>query len=329
LHAATSSSPVTSPVRSGGIPPAPAPQKSAPARAAKGGAPALDNWVLAVLLALPIGLTIWGIRYYLLPFGARMRHPLHPLLKPSGTIGLWLGVAGLALFLFMWLYPMRKKVRWLAWTGSLGSWMRVHVLAGLWVPLVVAVHAGWRFEGLIGLGYFAMLLVSLSGIVGRYLYTRIPRSRNGLELSLDEVAVERRALVTRIGLSLGMDPAAVERALSTDQRPYAGLDPIRTLWRLAQDDWARARALRELKREWSRPRAGAPALDRKALNESLRLARRELALSQQMRMLDATRRIFGFWHVAHRPVAITALLAVVIHVVVAFMVGGVQFAGPK
>ena len=42
-------------------------------------------------------------------------------------------------------------------------------------------------------------------------------------------------------------------------------------------------------------------------------------------MLEATRRVFAFWHVAHRPVAITALLALLIHVTVAVAVGGVAF----
>ena len=41
-------------------------------------------------------------------------------------------------------------------------------------------------------------------------------------------------------------------------------------------------------------------------------------------MLFRSRRVFAWWHVAHRPFALTALLAVVIHVVVALWVGGVQ-----
>ena len=75
--------------------------------------------------------------------------------------------------------------------GSLQRWLDVHIVAGLSVPLVGALHAGWRFHGLIGLGYLAMLAVSLSGIVGRYLYIHIPRGRSGLEMSLDEIERQR------------------------------------------------------------------------------------------------------------------------------------------
>ena len=66
-------------------------------------------------------------------------------------------------------------------------------------------------------------------------------------------------------------------------------------------------------------------MSRAALDEAVRLASREMSLTQQSRMLDATHRVFRFWHVAHRPFAITALLAVAIHVAVVFAVGAVGF----
>jgi hypothetical protein len=92
---------------------------------------------------------------------------------------------------------------------------------------------------------------------------------------------------------------------------------------MLRDDLARGRAIQALRREWSAPRPGARPPSRTTLDEAARLARRELKLAQQVRMLEATRRVFGWWHVAHRPFAITALLAVLIHVVVAVVVGAV------
>jgi len=97
------------------------------------------------------------------------------------------------------------------------------------------------------------------------------------------------------------------------------------LQRMLLDDFTRWRTLRRLRREWTRPPAGIKPLDRRSLDEALELARRELALAQQVRMLDAGRRVFGYWHVAHRPVAITALLAVLVHVAVAVATGMTWF----
>jgi hypothetical protein len=42
-------------------------------------------------------------------------------------------------------------------------------------------------------------------------------------------------------------------------------------------------------------------------------------------MLDATHKVFRWWHVAHRPFAITALVAVVIHVAVVVWLGATWF----
>ena len=306
------------------VPPRPAALSARPG--ARKGSHA-DAWAVAISCAIPLGITIWGVRYYFAPLGVRLRHPLNSLLRPSGPVGLTLGVVGLVLFLFMWLYPLRKSVRWLAWTGPLGEWMRVHIVAGLAIPLIVAVHAGWRFDGLIGLGYVSMFIVSLSGVVGRYLYVRIPRSRTGLELSMEEVNGERRALVANIAGATGLEPADVERQLAVDSRSYEGLDPLRTFLRMVRDDVMRHRTLRRLERELRRPRAGRVPLRGNALRETLRLARRELTLAQQVRALETTRKVFGYWHVAHRPFAITAFFAVIIHVIVAVVIGGIGFSG--
>jgi hypothetical protein len=280
-----------------------------------------DRIALASLLLPALVLTVWGAGYYFASTAERVRAPLHVLLKPSGVVGQGFGIAGLTLFLFMWLYPLRKKLRWLGFTGSVGSWMRIHTVIGLALPILVAVHAAWRFQGLIGLGYWAMLLVSLSGLVGRYLYVRIPRSRNGLELTRDEVAGQSRTLVTEIAVALGRDPAEIARTLEAALIPPRTGGFWRTVTSLVASDLQRWRAVRRLRQEWGPSLGGRASVPAPVLNRAIDLARREIALGQQVRFLDSTHRLFAFWHVAHRPVAITALLAVLVHVTVAIVMG--------
>lgn len=287
-----------------------------------------SGWPLIVLLAIPTLVTAWGVPYYSAPLVRRLRHPLHAMLKSSGPVGLAFGAVALTLFLFMWLYPLRKKWSALAWTGPVGRWLDVHIVMGLSLPFLAAVHAGWRFDGLIGLGMLAMVIVSLSGVVGRYLYTHIPRDRAGIELSLEAVAGERRSVLTSLAVSTGMTPQELERSLALDSRSWDGLGLARTLLRLVADDFSRWRTLRGLRQKWSRRGANRAPLDGAALATALRLARREIQYTQQLRALDATRRLFAWWHVAHRPFALTALIAVLVHVVVAIWVGGVRWPRP-
>lgn len=284
---------------------------------------AAQRWPMVTILTTLALINLAGAPYYRLSLGERVRSPLHVWLRPSGLVGQSAGILALLIFFFLWLYPLRKKYRWLAFTGTIARWLDVHILAAIGLPLLVAVHASWRFDGLVGLGYFSMLVVCASGIVGRYLYVRIPRSRSGVASSREEVTVERRTLITEIAATTGLDPFVVERTLSvSDSEGSTGV--MHTLLHLLSDDITRWRLTRALRRQLEDTRGGA-ALDKATLERVVRLAGREISLAQQLRMLDATRRVFGYWHVAHRPFAATALVAVVIHVAVVIAVGATWF----
>jgi len=280
------------------------------------------RWVGLTILAL-LAASALGGSYYFAPMAERVRSPLHPWLKPSGVVGQSAGIVALLIFLFLWLYPLRKKFRWLSFTGSMAQWMDVHVAVALILPFLAAVHASWRFDGVIGLGYLSMLVVCASGIVGRYLYIHIPRSASGLELSAEEIAAQRRGLVARIAEASRIPAAQVEALLRSDPTPCEGLGLGQTLTRMFTDDlarWRSAHALRRLIR-----RQGGRRVDRRTLRQVLKLAHREMSLTQQARMLNATQRLFRFWHVAHRPFAVTALVAVLIHVGVVVAMGATWF----
>lgn len=269
-----------------------------------------------ILLGVLIVINLGGLPYYLLSQAQRVRSPLHPWLKPTGYIGQSAGLTALALFLFMWLYPLRKKFRWLEFTGSIAKWLDVHIAAGLCIPLLASVHAAWRFTGLIGLGYASMMIVVLSGVIGKYLYARIPHSRSGLEMTLEEINAERRVLLKYMANTTGMPLEEIERILSPQPVGAGDSGVVGALVNFVRDDFDRWRAERRLSRGWQTAR-GTSRVDRKVVKLVHRMARREMSLSQQVRLLDATHQVFRYWHVAHRPVAISAFLAIVIHVAVA------------
>ncbi len=258
---------------------------------------------------------------YVLSIAERVRHPWHPWLRPSGYVGQTAGILCLVFFAFLWLYPLRKRAPWLSFTGSVAGWLDVHIVAGLLLPLLGAVHAAWNFTGVIGLGYLAMCVVVLSGVVGRYLYVRIPRHKSGLELSREEAKTRRRELITSLSTLTRLPPADLESMLAPRDESAGGL--LSTAATMIRDDFSRRAAVRRLAtaaREGSRGDLSAASA-----RELLSLARKEMALAQQIRLLDRTHRAFRFWHAAHKPVAISAFLAVVIHVAVVVAVGTTWF----
>ena len=313
------------PTRAATHPPSRRPPAPRSAPKGKGDARVGFGMPLVILLGALLSVNIAGYRYYILPVAERVRSPLHAWLKPSGLIGQPAGILALLIFIFLWLYPLRKKYKSLAWTGSLGRWMDIHILAALGLPLLLAIHAAWRFDGVIGLGFLSMMVVVASGIVGRYLYVRIPRSKTGVELTRDEVSARRRALVQQIADTMEVDVATVEGTLRIDTATGDAPGIGRTFGRLFTNDVRRWRAARDLRRRWQASVRTQRAGDRAALAQAVALAKREMSLAQQARMLDATHKVFRYWHVAHRPFALTALVAVLVHVAVVIYVGATWF----
>src|SRR5208283_3037777 len=140
-----------------------------------------------IAISLTIAIAVYGFNYYTLSQADRPFSTKHAVLKPSGAVGLKLGFLGLAMFLAIFLYPLRKRWAWLGRQGSAQHWLDFHVLLGLWAPFVIAFHSSFKFRGFAGIAFWIMLAVSLSGVIGRYLYGQIPRSLNAAELSLKEV----------------------------------------------------------------------------------------------------------------------------------------------
>lgn len=97
--------------------------------------------------------------------------------SPGSSTGQTLGALGLMLMLMtQTVYSARKRSNQAARWGSMEFWLRAHVLTGMVGAYVVLLHSSWRFNGLAGIVALLMLLIVLSGFVGRYIYTAMPRT---------------------------------------------------------------------------------------------------------------------------------------------------------
>ncbi len=89
----------------------------------------------------------------------------------SGLIGHGIGILGILLMLVAEVaYTWRKRPDRTG-PGPLRRWMQAHVFAGIVGPYLVLLHTAFEFRGLAGVLTLAMLVVVVSGILGRYVYT--------------------------------------------------------------------------------------------------------------------------------------------------------------
>ena len=119
---------------------------------------------------------------------------------PGGgdPIGHMMGIVGMTMMLMTeTLYTFRKRVRWFQ-VGRLRAWLSFHIFTGVVGPALVLTHTAFEFNGLAGLSMFLTVIVVGSGFVGRYLYTAIPRTRAGAEMSLAQVTGQEAEIQVEI-----------------------------------------------------------------------------------------------------------------------------------
>ena len=112
----------------------------------------------------------------------------------SGLFGHSLGILGFILMLMTeFLYTWRKRSHSARW-GRMSSWLRFHIFTGLVGPYMVLLHSSWKFNGLAGMVMLLTVVVVFSGVVGRYIYTTIPRTADGTEIESAELASQIASL---------------------------------------------------------------------------------------------------------------------------------------
>jgi hypothetical protein len=116
-------------------------------------------------------------------------------IPPAGALfGHLLGILGFILMLITEiLYSIRKRSQTARW-GSMASWLQFHIFTGLIGPYLVLLHSSWKFNGLAGATTLLTIIIVISGFIGRYIYTQIPRALDGVEIETPSGQVQAGAL---------------------------------------------------------------------------------------------------------------------------------------
>jgi hypothetical protein len=249
-------------------------------------------------------------------------------LRPSGSVGLRLGIVGFCCFVVIFLYPLRKRWGWLQRKGSSKHWLDFHVVLGLSAPFVIAFHASFKFQGFAGMAFWIMLSVSLSGVIGRYLYAQVPRRVNSTEITLRELKEEQEQLVQTLSVQrifLKSDLWHLFRLPSEEQIAMSPL--LICVAHMILLDVARPFHVARLRlRCLSFGQVFTTAFGflksgNQELESVIAVAREQASLSKRLVFLSRTQKVFHLWHVIHRPFSYTFVILVAIHIAVVFMLG--------
>jgi hypothetical protein len=220
-------------------------------------------------------------------------------------VGHGIGLLGFVLMLMTeTLYSLRKRTRRAHW-GRMSTWLRFHIFTGLVGPYMVFLHTAFRFNGLAGIAMLMTAVVVASGVVGRYIYTAIPRTSDGIEMQAEEV--ERAIRETEQEL----------QALAQTRPQAAAFVGRRTLLAqggsgaVALQAQAGARANSWLRR-WRDERGLDPQARAQVRQLETMLGRRK-TLQGQIATLARARRAMSIWHAVHIPLGLALFTAAFVH----------------
>jgi hypothetical protein len=282
----------------------------------------------ALAIAINLSIFIYGFDYYKLAAVDRPFSPKHHLLRPSGPVGLLIGVCAVCLFLGIFLYPIRKKWTWLSRQGNNRHWLNIHIAMGLTAPCLIAFHSTLKFRGIAGMSFWFMFSVALSGVIGRYLYTQIPRSLNAAELTRKELAelqtglarqLDDQKLLPESDLQILLTLPSADRLKKLPFLVAIGYMMMLDVTRMFHLARVRRHSVHGL--EYLTTLGGLLKTRLVDLERAIGTAREEASLSKRILFLSYSQKLFHLWHVVHKPFSYTFVILAVLHIGVQFLLG--------
>jgi hypothetical protein len=276
-------------------------------------------FLVSLGLLVPLAIGLRGCDYYRTPVADRPFHPQYEQLKPSGVESHGYGIVGsLMIMTGVAMYSSRKRLTFLRGAGPIRTFLTVHIFLCLLGPSLILYHTTFKFGGLVAVSVWSMLAVVFSGVVGRYLYTQIPKTLQGQEMTEGEMTQESEFLRQTLLASSGMTAEALDRldALAHSRSGTARRGILGVLVHALTFDLHRRWQLKVYRQELQRSRVSGQLLARLS-----HLALQRSALRSRMEMLEQSRRLFHLWHVIHLPFTIVMFVILFIHVGVAVAFG--------
>lgn len=219
------------------------------------------------------------------------------------------GLVGTGLMIIAALYPLFRRLRAFRWLASNTMWFDFHLMAGTVGPMFVALHSAARLGTWVDVALWSMVIVAVSGFVGRYLYTHVPELSSGREL--EELDHERAFHHHRAAHPVAM--AEIDRELH-DHKLRAGRVAHHAgvlwslVWLLVEDLKRPARRLRR------RARLGRLGLTGATRRELVRRAGQMLLIQRAAVIAPKAALLLHSWKKVHVPFTILLALSGAAHI---------------
>jgi hypothetical protein len=246
------------------------------------------------------------------------------LFNASDNVSYWIAVVGGSMMLALFSYPLRKYVRFMQGVGKVKWWFWAHLVLGIGGPWLILVHSSFHVGSLnAGIALYSMIIVVVSGVVGRFIYVRVHRGLNGEVMSLNELRDRAGMVESDARSKLQFAPDVKCRLLAFElselrSRPNwpTHLRQVTVLPLQRRIVYQRcASELRGRLRELSSKQGWSPNDLRRRRRRALRLVDRYLDAVVRVAQYNAYERMFALWHLAHLPCVYLLIISAFVHVI--------------
>jgi hypothetical protein len=218
---------------------------------------------------------------------------------------------------------MRKRLKFMSKWLSVKFWFRLHMVFGVLGPVLVMMHSSYHLGSLNGrIALFSMLTVAISGLFGRYFYSRIHYGLYGRKATFASLRADSIELNHKLGPLFKLQPKAKQQLSDYEQHvlhPPRGMITSFIHWlsmRFTASSLYPA-VIRSLNKklldaaylkDWDKA---------KVRRKQLRLRRMLLEhrkLLRQILELHFYEQLFAIWHLLHMPLFIMMVVTALVHV---------------
>ena len=249
--------------------------------------------------------------------------PTSKYISPKHGWGYALGIIGGSMMLLLLLYPLRKRVRWLRFLGKMMLWFRVHMILGVLGPVLVLFHANFKTGATnSNVALACMLVVSGSGLFGRYFYAKIHHGLYGTRASLTDLRTAAERLKGQ-ATTVQFLPDLVNRLVKEEERlmklaVIPGLNLISPVVLAIARIGANWRLRHYIRHELALAAKSSLTLSQhkqRFMTLANTYVSRRLGAASSVATFHAFERLFSLWHVLHMPLFFMLIIAGIVHVI--------------
>lgn len=218
------------------------------------------------------------------------------------------GLIGGILMLITLLYAVRKRIKVMKKTGGMEGWYYFHLIGGVVGPFIIIFHTSFSLRSINStMAFVAMMLVVVSGLFGRYIYTRIGY---GLHGKIENIKESESVLIESIRKYDSQFVENIERRLSTfalaclaGPKSFLKL-PLQfvairtaaaTCYVTAAEDMSRMLKMQAHEQSWS------VQVYKNLLDEEKRLLREHINSVMEIAHVHLYERVLVRWRILHIP----------------------------